>query len=523
MSTVKIVHLSDTHLGNDYVFRSLLRKRAYWNTEDEKLLRNLTDAIRKIGPDYVIHTGDVVNKSTSSNFTHAADRLRTLFENGGVDVKRRVLIIPGNHDVKVLAGNHEYWGRLEGFHHFLKWFFDETDYQSRSANFVVTDLERKLWIFCLDSTLKEKYQFAEGEIGQGQWDWFSSQIETLKKVHLDHEQFVKIVALHHHPHPIRSGGQERFMQLLDAGKAIAEFKRHGVNLVLHGHKHFPHVLTEHYGEVGQHHYTVVGAGTATCPFPEEQSGEGNNFNLIIIKPEANSLGIQRWKANNDKVFEPVSPEPELQPVFRASPSGYRISRSTMINRILDANGTCVVTHKRVGVSVDRKDFSMGKILFGMGADPPTTEVGDLNYDDDVIETIEYEDNKKNFKKGYFILRNPVRQGMDPINLWHTYEIKGAFCTRRADYQNYYPGNQSNEEKVEMEVVHVCDELTLVVEFPHRYKVSPRPRAITNNGQEISLNSGMTTYDADRLANRFTLHVRRPELQARYRLAWQVPD
>jgi predicted MPP superfamily phosphohydrolase len=85
---VTIVHLSDTHLGHDYVVRSLLRKRLYWRTEDDALLRNLENALREIQPDFVIHTGDVVNKATESNFSHAAQRLRSLFANAGIDVKK---------------------------------------------------------------------------------------------------------------------------------------------------------------------------------------------------------------------------------------------------------------------------------------------------------------------------------------------------------------------------------------------------------------------------------------------------
>ena len=86
------------------------------------------------------------------------------------------------------------------------------------------------------------------------------------------------------------------MQLLDSGKAIEMFQSFGINIVLHGHKHYPHVMTIPYENEGEQHYTVVGAGTATCPFLEEQSGEGNSFNVLTIKPTSNLLSIQRWKA-----------------------------------------------------------------------------------------------------------------------------------------------------------------------------------------------------------------------------------
>jgi len=523
MEEITLVHLSDTHLGHDYVVRSLFRKRLFWRTEDEKLLRNLEKALRQIQPDYIIHTGDVVNKATERNFTKAAKRLRAIFGNAGIDVKKRVLVIPGNHDVKLLAREEEFWGRLGGFNSFLRWFFDESDYRARKPNFVTVDVDRGIWFFCLDSTLKEQYQFAEGEVGSGQWDWFANKFDSLTKLHTDHERFIKIVAIHHHPHPIRAGGQERFMQLLDAGRAIELFENFGVNLVLHGHKHFPHVHLHHYGEGGSQHYTVLGAGTATCPFLEEQSGEGNSFNVLKLKPASNVLSIQRWKANNDKEYVPILPQPILHPVFPPSRTGYRIAQSRAINQIRDASGTCLVTHQRLGLMVDRTDVELKNMAFGMTGTPVVSELTYFQYDEDNIHSVIYEVNEKVRKEGYFVLRRPLRQGSDPMDLWFTYELKGGFCMRRSEFHNFYPGDDSYEESVEVEVVHSCDQLTLVIEFPRGYQVAPRTRVVDQNSVEIPVEGRLFSFQPDKLANRFSLVVRKPKLQHKYSIRWQVPD
>jgi len=519
---VTIVHLSDTHLGDDYVVRSLLRRRLYWRTEDQELLHNLEKALRRVDPDYVVHTGDVVNKATEPNFTRASQTLRSLFSNAGIDVKKKVLAIPGNHDVKVLAEEHEYWGRLAGFNHFLKLLFEEGDYRSRKPNFVKVDPERKMWFFCLDSTLKDHYQLAEGEVGVGQWDWFRNKFEILMKVYPDHNQFVKIVALHHHPHPIQAGGQERFMQLLDSGRAINMFEAYGVNLVLHGHKHFPHVLAHHHGDGGELHYTVIGAGTATCPFREEQSGEGNSFHVIKLNANANHLSIQRWKANNDKEYVPYGELIE-HPIFPTSRSGYRIAQSRAINQIRDTSGTCLTTHQRLGVLVDRKGYELKNIAFGMGGSAHDAEITDFDYDRESISTVECEVDLKAHKEGHFVLREPLKQGAHPIDLWFTYELKGGFCMRRSEYAKCYPGRNTGQESVDVKVVHPCDQLTLVVEFPRKYKARPRPVAIDQNGTEVSTKGPSCSFQADNLANRFSLVVRKPLLQHKYSIVWEVPD
>src|SRR5258708_33754832 len=102
MEEITIVHLSDTHLGTDYILRGLRRRRPFWKTEDKTLLENLGKALREVKPDFVIHTGDVVNKSTAKNFTNAAKTLRAIFADAGSDIRTRVLMILGTHDARIL-------------------------------------------------------------------------------------------------------------------------------------------------------------------------------------------------------------------------------------------------------------------------------------------------------------------------------------------------------------------------------------------------------------------------------------
>jgi calcineurin-like phosphoesterase family protein len=519
---ITIIHLSDTHFGYDYVGRSLLRMRRFWKTEDKQLIHSLQEAIRKIQPDYVIHTGDIVNKATKRNFAKAAAKLRSVLGNAGVDIKRRVLVIPGNHDVKIFAKEDKFWGRLAAFNGFLKAFFDEPDYRSRKPNFVIDDTERKIWFFCLDSTLKEKRGLAEGEVGVGQWDWFQNKLVNLTRLHPDHESFIKIVAIHHHPHAIRAGGQEQFMHLLDAGKAEEMFKACGVSLVLHGHKHYPHHKTITYEGDGLQHYTVIGAGTATCPFLEEQSGEGNSFNVLKIKPSANLFSLERWKAGTDKEYRPI-PNPTTFPIFQASPDGYRIRQSIAINRIHDLNGACSVTHERRGIIVDTQGAELRTLVFGMGGTAQQAKLSSLDIDDEAISGVSFELNGERQKKGYFTLRSSLRQGSDPIDLWFTYEMTNGFCMRLADYKAYYPESELNEESVSMDIVHPCDQMTLVVEFPRKYLVKPRFRGIDRNRAEVKLEPPRASFSADPLGNRYTLVVRRPNLQNIYSIYWQVPE
>src|ERR1700678_3113628 len=231
---ITLIHLSDLHLGSDFLLRSLWRRRKWWNTEDRDLLHNLEHSIRETGPDYVVITGDIVNKCTRRNFERTAYALRKLLSNAGVDIKKQVLVIPGNHDVKVLPAEDENFGRLSEFLKFLKDLFAEKDRLTRKAKFVRLDIERQLCFFCLDTTFKDKQPVAEGQVGAGQIAWLLDKYNGLRTSVPDFDRFIKVVALHHHPHPVNAGGQERFMQLLDNAEVISTFQRLGVNLVLHG-------------------------------------------------------------------------------------------------------------------------------------------------------------------------------------------------------------------------------------------------------------------------------------------------
>jgi metallophosphoesterase superfamily enzyme len=107
LDSFTIVHLSDVHLGNDFFWRSTYRRRWYRNTEDPQLLKGLENALRKIKPVYVVLSGDVVNKCRKANFRHAAERLRKLFTDAGINVKEQVMVIPGNHDVRLFPKSDE--------------------------------------------------------------------------------------------------------------------------------------------------------------------------------------------------------------------------------------------------------------------------------------------------------------------------------------------------------------------------------------------------------------------------------
>ena len=510
---VRIVHLSDVHLADDFILRSIKRRRRWWKTEDRTILHALADTLREVDPHYVVISGDIVNKCSSRTFSSAAQTLKELFQRAGIDIRSKVLIVPGNHDVYVFPEQDEYFGRLREFIRFLKTFFGEDDYRSRTERFTVLDPVRKVCFFALDSTLKFEQPIAEGKIGVAQLAWLQKKNATFAATHADWNQYLKIAILHHHPHPIAAGGGERFMQLLDAGDTIRAFEGIGINLVLHGHKHFPHVLP-HFHPNG--HYTVVGAGTACCPFVEEQSGTGNNFNVIRLDAPSNVLRVTRYTADNNQVFIP-EPAVPAWPLLPPSPRGYRIHEYHFQASVLDHEGTCAIIDKRIGLIADSNSGEgLRQIAFLLGGFPDGSEIVEFRPDDKTIASVSYERNLPGERAGSFVLKQPLKWGGERLDLEYRARVTRAFQMRApAD------GTPAHES-VEVTMIHHCDIVRVTAQLPMGFAVTPQVRIRDENYSEIDPKKVAFDLTYDDGTNRHTLVVTAPRLGYEYSLRWRVP-
>lgn len=533
MKEIKIAHLSDLHLGNDFLVRSTLGLRRFWKTEDPKLIKGLGDALRELKPDFVVISGDVVNKSTRRSFRHASDILKGLFQQAEVKVPSTVFVVPGNHDAPIRRVRHEYFGRLEHYVTFLRDLFGESDFVSRRPRFVHVDVDRRLCLVGLDSTLKAgdestqkgwlQIQVAEGELGQGQREWFTRKMSELARLHDSFEYFVKIVIVHHHPEDMEgTAPTEKFMPLLDKADAKKAFHEAGVNVILHGHKHHPHVKRVPLDD--RSHYTVIGAGSALCAIPGETAGQGNSFNLVRIAPRTNMVEVQRFTANQERRFV-VSGEPKREPLFHSAPSGYRMRSLELATRILDMDGRCVDSTRRLGVFVDSPRPDLPKTVFGWSSASALSEIVDFDYDTESIGSIDYEDGHDERdlrkRKGAFVLKRPLRWGGDPVDLWWSFEVNRAFCMRKADLATHYPTQAVLQEGIAANIVHPADLLVLSIEFPRKFWPLVQAKCVDENSTVVELPE-QAALQSDRLTGRYTLVVRQPRHGHEYGLWWDIP-
>ena len=225
MAAFTLAHLSDPHLPPLPAarLRDLAGKRALgylnWTRNRHKYhRRDVLDALvsdmQAQSPDHIAVTGDLVNLALEAEFAPS----RAWLESGGTP--DRVTVIPGNHDAYVRATRPRFaqaWGPYLG----------GDDAQRGSGTFPSLRRRGPLALISLSSAVPTAPLMATGWLGHAQLDDLERMLAGLAA-----EQAFRVLLVHH---PLRSSS--RFKRLTDSADLLALLKRHGVELVLHGHDH----------------------------------------------------------------------------------------------------------------------------------------------------------------------------------------------------------------------------------------------------------------------------------------------
>ncbi|WP_024508288.1 metallophosphoesterase [Bradyrhizobium sp. ARR65] len=223
-ATFTLAHLSDPHLPPMPAPRlsELMGKRALgylnWTRNRHKYhRRDVLDALaadlKTQAPDHIAVTGDLVNLALSAEFAPAARWLQSIGR------PEQVTAIPGNHDAYVRATSHC----------FDQIFADYLRGDAATANARFPSLRRRgpLALISLSSALPTPPFFATGTLGRGQLAALASLLDQLSA-----EPLFRVLLVHH---PLRSDSYIK--RLTDAAGLRAILRRHGVQLILHGHDH----------------------------------------------------------------------------------------------------------------------------------------------------------------------------------------------------------------------------------------------------------------------------------------------
>ena len=224
MAAFTLAHLSDPHLPPLPAPRlaDLASKRALgyvnWTRNRHRFHRRevldvLVSDLQTQMPDHIAITGDLVNLALEAEFAPALTWLE------GVGAPDRVTVIPGNHDAYVRSTRHRF---AKTFENYLR-----GDGTPDGSRFPFLRRRGPLALIGLSSAVPTPPLMATGWLGQ-------SQLESLDRLlaQLATEPVFRVLLIHH---PLRSGSRAK--RLTDSPQLLALLKRHGVELILHGHDH----------------------------------------------------------------------------------------------------------------------------------------------------------------------------------------------------------------------------------------------------------------------------------------------
>jgi 3',5'-cyclic AMP phosphodiesterase CpdA len=224
MASFKLAHLSDPHLPPLPKARlsELAGKRALgylnWTRNRRKYYRRevldaLVSDMQAQTPDHIAITGDLVNLALEAEFAPARQWLTNVGE------PHLVTAIPGNHDAYVRRTKHRF---VEAFGEYLG-----GDDNSGDTAFPFVRRRGPIALIGLSSAVPTAPFMATGTLGR-------DQIEALEQVlaALATEQAFRVLLVHH---PLRSDSRPK--RLTDSTKLLALVRKHGVELILHGHDH----------------------------------------------------------------------------------------------------------------------------------------------------------------------------------------------------------------------------------------------------------------------------------------------
>jgi 3',5'-cyclic AMP phosphodiesterase CpdA len=225
MAAFTLAHLSDPHLPPLPAarLRDLAGKRALgylnWTRNRHKFhRRDVLDALvadlQAQSPDHIAITGDLVNLALEAEFAPSRAWLES------VGTPDRVTVIPGNHDAYVRVTQHRF---AEAWGNYLK----SDGGPGGGVEFPSLRRRGPLALISVSSAVPTPPLMATGRVGR-------AQLAELERIlaGLSAGQAFRVLLIHH---PLRSNS--RIKRLTDSHLLLALLKRHGVELVLHGHDH----------------------------------------------------------------------------------------------------------------------------------------------------------------------------------------------------------------------------------------------------------------------------------------------
>ncbi|MCO5158418.1 MAG: metallophosphoesterase [Aquamicrobium sp.] len=277
----RLAHLSDIHLGPlpEVAYRDLVSKRitGYINWRrnrsadlHEGVIDRLVADLKAARPDHIAVTGDLMNLALTGEIELSRLWLEAL--GSGEDVS----VVPGNHDAYVrgaLAKACKAWSA---------WMTGDGGEPARPGAFPFVRVRGRVALIGVSSARATAPFMASGFFGEEQAQRLSRVLDETRAKGL-----CRVVMIHHPP--VR-GAAAAHKRLFGIGRFQSVMRRHGAELVLHGHTHLP---TTYRIDGRDGAIPVVGVAAAgQAPRGKRPAGQYNLF-AISGQPGAWTIELTR--------------------------------------------------------------------------------------------------------------------------------------------------------------------------------------------------------------------------------------
>lgn len=225
-----LAHFSDPHLGplpKPHPLE-LAGKRAIgflnWQRNRHRVhrpetLTRLIHDLKEQKPDHIAMTGDLLNIALPAEFPASRAFLDHL---------------AAPHDLSCVPGNHDFYVKQAGRYFGAHWGDFMRGDEGEPCVFPYLRRRGPLALIGLSSAIPTPPFMATGKLGSAQCEKLGQMLASLKD-----EDVFRVVMIHHPP---ESRPNHRFKRLIDAAEFRAVLKKHGAELVLHGHDHVNSVV-----------------------------------------------------------------------------------------------------------------------------------------------------------------------------------------------------------------------------------------------------------------------------------------
>ncbi len=311
---VRIVHVSDPHFGPEHRFLSELQPdgtrppaRGIPTLADSlfsdlsgpafQVVPWLPDANHPV-PVLLALTGDLTQAGSTSEFDEAknfiaAMRARPLL--GHQLGAENVLVVPGNHDLHYAEPDlGRRWYPFCRFYKATTQRHAEPEEPNRLTRVHDRSLTEHLVIAEINSCVDIQKGTAEqnrGYVDDDALDQLEQQLKAVPTSRL--KDSVKIALLHHHPVvlPALAEAGRGYDGVANGQMLLGILRRYGFHIVLHGHKHYPHVFSYDalcaWTSESEHPLIVVAGGSAGAAESGLPAAAGspatNTYNVIALK------------------------------------------------------------------------------------------------------------------------------------------------------------------------------------------------------------------------------------------------